>query len=75
MVFVNKWIFITDIGTLNSNPVKPAGLIFLTNLARLGVSSIITVWVNKLAARRQLFFPTFKDNLNQKNAGSFLKNI
>lgn len=54
-------------GSLNSpNPARLAGLTFLTNLAGLGVSNIIAVWVKKLAARRQLFFSMFKDNLNQK---------
>jgi len=63
--FLANKIFVTGMGSLNSpTPVKPAGLTFLTNLAGLRVSNISTVWVKKLAARRQLFFPTFKDNLN-----------
>lgn len=52
-------------GCLNSHaPVSPAGLAFFTAHDDLEVSN---VWVNKLTARRQLFFPTFKENLKQEN--------
>lgn len=55
-------------GSLSSHaPVSPAGLVFLTALGDLEVSNVIAVLVNNLTARRQLFFPTFKENLNQEN--------
>lgn len=49
------------------DPINPAGLTFLTDLGDLEISNVIAVWVTKLAARRQLFFPTFKENLKQEN--------
>lgn len=52
-------------GSLNSHtPVNPTGLVSLTALGELEVGN---VRVNKLTARRQIFFPTFKENLKKEN--------
>lgn len=52
-------------GSLNSHaPVSPAGLVLLIALGDLEVSNL---WVNKLTSRRQLLFPTLKENLKQEN--------